>query len=155
MTDRPTRATVAGRAYLDLQSLARRTNRPTDELHQIYALEGFLARLVESSYADRLVLKGGVPEDRPPEADVDRIGLGSDGELYLLREGAVGHGSVFAGYRRDRLRQLDMPLLKSEDAARQPHGELAIGERHQRPVQPGNLRHPQPTAASTRTERGN
>ena len=60
MTDRPTRATVAGRAYLDLQNLARRTSRPTDELHQIYALEGFLARLVESSYADRLVLKGGV-----------------------------------------------------------------------------------------------
>jgi hypothetical protein len=58
--DRPTRSTVAGRAYLDLQNLARLTQRPTDELHQIYALEGFLARLVESPYADRLVLKGGV-----------------------------------------------------------------------------------------------
>jgi len=57
VTDRPTRATVAGRAYLDLQNLARRTKRPTDELHQIYALEGFLARLVESAYADHLILK--------------------------------------------------------------------------------------------------
>ncbi|MET8122970.1 hypothetical protein [Micromonospora sp. NPDC005291] len=45
MTARPTRSTVGGRAYLDLQNLARRTGRPTDELHQVYALEGFLARL--------------------------------------------------------------------------------------------------------------
>jgi hypothetical protein len=35
---RPTRATVDGRAYLDLQNLARRQRRPTDELHQLYAL---------------------------------------------------------------------------------------------------------------------
>ena len=34
-----------------------------------------------------------------------------------------------------------MPLLQPEDAARQPHGEPAIGERHQRAVQPGDLRH--------------
>ena len=37
MTSRPTRATAAGRAYLDLQNLARRQGRPTDELHQMYA----------------------------------------------------------------------------------------------------------------------
>jgi hypothetical protein len=75
VTDRPTRATVAGRAYLDLQNLARRTQRPTDELHQIYALEGFLARLVESANADRLILKGGVLlaalDVRRPTRDVD------------------------------------------------------------------------------------
>lgn len=47
-TARPTRASVAGRAYLDLQNLARRSGRPTDELHQLYALEGFLARLAAS-----------------------------------------------------------------------------------------------------------
>jgi hypothetical protein len=57
---RPTRATIDGRAYLDLQSLARSQRRPTDELHQLYALEGFLARLAKSPYADKLVLKGGV-----------------------------------------------------------------------------------------------
>jgi hypothetical protein len=56
VTGRPTRATVAGRAYLDLQNLARKQRRPTDELHQIYALEGFLTRLVASPYADRFVL---------------------------------------------------------------------------------------------------
>ena len=56
---RPTRATTAGRAYLDLQNLARRQGRPTDELHQLYALEGFLARMANSPHANRLVLKGG------------------------------------------------------------------------------------------------
>lgn len=39
---RPTRETVEGRAYLDLQNQARRDMRPTDELRALYALEGFL-----------------------------------------------------------------------------------------------------------------
>jgi hypothetical protein len=72
---RPTRATVAGRTYLDLQNLARRQHRPTDELHQLYALEGFLARLAASAYADSLVLKGGVLlaayDARRPTRDID------------------------------------------------------------------------------------
>jgi hypothetical protein len=32
---RPTRATVEGRAYLDLQNLARSQQRPTDDLHVV------------------------------------------------------------------------------------------------------------------------
>ncbi|MGH8791038.1 MAG: nucleotidyl transferase AbiEii/AbiGii toxin family protein [Stackebrandtia sp.] len=75
MTNRPTRETVAGRAYLDLQNLARRRRRPTDELHQIYALEGFLARLAVSAYRDSFILKGGVLlaayNSRRPTRDVD------------------------------------------------------------------------------------
>ena len=59
-SDRPTRATSDGRAYLDLRSLARKTGRSTDELMRLYALEGLLARLAVSRYAARLVLKGGV-----------------------------------------------------------------------------------------------
>nr|MDT0658979.1 nucleotidyl transferase AbiEii/AbiGii toxin family protein [Micromonospora sp. DSM 115978] len=78
MIDRPTRATSSGRAYLDLQNLARRQRRPTDELHQIYALEGFLARLVTSHHADKLVLKGGVLlaayDTRRPTRDIDLQG---------------------------------------------------------------------------------
>lgn len=74
-SERPTRQTVAGRAYLDLQNLARRQHRPTDELHELYALEGFLARLAGSPHADRLVLKGGVLlaayDARRPTRDVD------------------------------------------------------------------------------------
>jgi hypothetical protein len=72
---RPTRATADGRAYLDLQNLARRQKRPTDELHALYALEGFLARLSASAHADELVLKGGVLlaafDARRPTRDVD------------------------------------------------------------------------------------
>jgi hypothetical protein len=45
----PTRASVAGRAYLDLQNLGRREKRSTEELLALYALEGFLARLAAPS----------------------------------------------------------------------------------------------------------
>ncbi len=54
------RSTAAGRAYLDLQSQAREQGRPTSELLQIYALEGFLDRLSRTLHVDNLVLKGGV-----------------------------------------------------------------------------------------------
>ncbi len=71
---RPTRATVEGRAYLDLQNLAPASDA-TDELHQLYALEGFLTRLGQSPYARRLLLKGSVLlaayDARRPTRDVD------------------------------------------------------------------------------------
>ena len=56
---RLTRATTDGRVYLDLQNLARREGRATEELLVLYALEGFLARLAQSDQASRFVLKGG------------------------------------------------------------------------------------------------
>lgn len=75
MTARPTRGSEAGRAYLDLQNLARKSGRPTAELHQLYALECFLDRLTQSAFADQFVLKGGVLlaayEMRRPTRDVD------------------------------------------------------------------------------------
>jgi hypothetical protein len=103
---RPTRATVEGRAYLDLQNLARGQNRPTDELHQLYALEGFLDRLASSAYADKLVLKGGVLlaayGTRRPTRDVDMQARAIDGErdgvLRLVKEVAavpVDDGLIF------------------------------------------------------------
>ncbi|WP_327029157.1 nucleotidyl transferase AbiEii/AbiGii toxin family protein [Micromonospora sp. NBC_01740] len=106
MTARPTRSTVAGRAYLDLQNLARRTGRPTDELHQVYALEGFLARVTHSPYADKLVLKGGVLlaayAARRPTRDVDLQGRwisnDTDQVLGIVRQIAALHlddGLVF------------------------------------------------------------
>ena len=49
MTD-PTRATVAGRIYRDLQSQARRDRRPFDKLLSLYTLEGFLDRLAGSPH---------------------------------------------------------------------------------------------------------
>jgi len=57
---RPTRQSESGRAYLDLQNLARRQQRPTQELLTLYALERWLARLEGSAYADDFVLKGGM-----------------------------------------------------------------------------------------------
>jgi hypothetical protein len=89
-TGRPTRASVAGRAYLDLQNLARRSGRPTDEIHQLYALEGFLAGLAASPYADRLVLKGGVLlayyDARRPTRDIDLHGHHLPGDVdHVLR----------------------------------------------------------------------
>ena len=53
---RPTRADPGGRAYLDLQNLARRQGRSTQVLLVMYVLERFLARLA----AGRFVLKGGM-----------------------------------------------------------------------------------------------
>jgi hypothetical protein len=57
---RASKQTLAGRRYLDLQREAKRTERPTDELIQLYALECFLDRLVHSEFADTFILKGGV-----------------------------------------------------------------------------------------------
>jgi len=75
VTAKPTRADVDGRSYLDLQNLARRSGRPTDEMLQLFALEGFLARLATSDLAKALVLKGGVLlaafGTRRPTRDVD------------------------------------------------------------------------------------
>jgi predicted nucleotidyltransferase component of viral defense system len=71
----PTRASTAGRAYLDLRKLARENRRPVDELLQLYVLEAFLARLASSRFTERLVLKGGVLlaafDERRPTRDID------------------------------------------------------------------------------------
>lgn len=103
---RPTRTSVEGRAYLDLQNLARSQHRPTDELHQLYALEGFLARVADSRQGDTLVLKGGVLlaayDARRPTRDVDmqaRAIVGErEGVLRLVRDIAaipMNDGIVF------------------------------------------------------------
>lgn len=87
---RPTRATSAGRAYLDLQNLARRRRRPTDELHQLYALEGFLARLASSTHANQLILKGGALlaayDVRRPTRDVDLAARAVQADLDHVRD---------------------------------------------------------------------
>lgn len=76
------RATAAGRAYLDLRALATAEYRLTDELIQLYVLEGFLARLVVSDHAGHLVLKGGVLlaafGTRRPTRDIDFAALDLD-----------------------------------------------------------------------------
>lgn len=87
---RPTRATSAGRAYLNLQNLARRRRRPTDELHQLYALEGFLARLASSTHAHQLILKGGALlaayDVRRPTRDIDLAAQAVHADLDHIRD---------------------------------------------------------------------
>lgn len=66
---------VGRRRYLDLQTLARRAGRDTQELLTLYGLEGLLARLAQTAHADRLVLKGGMLlaafDQRRPTRDLD------------------------------------------------------------------------------------
>lgn len=75
MTTRPTHGNAAGAAYLALRRRASEAGRSTAELLQLYALEGFLARLVASPHRERFVLKGGVLlaafDARRPTRDVD------------------------------------------------------------------------------------
>ena len=65
---------------MDLRKLARQRQRPTAELLQLYALEGFLARLPLSPLSKHLVLKGGVLlaafNARRPTRDVDLAATG-------------------------------------------------------------------------------
>lgn len=90
MTDRPTHATQAGARYLALRRLARDSARPTAELFQLYALEGFLARLSRSAARDRLVLKGGMLlaafDARRPTRDVDLLALRFPGDTEGIRD---------------------------------------------------------------------
>lgn len=83
------RETAGGRAYLDLQRRAKDTRRNTQELIQLYILEGFLARLAESPVREKLVLKGGMLlaafGNRRPTRDVDFAGrnIGNDEAAIL------------------------------------------------------------------------
>lgn len=71
----PSRATIAGQAYLALRRKGRQDRRPVDELIQLYVLEGFLARLAQTAFAERFVLKGGMLlaalGERRPTRDID------------------------------------------------------------------------------------
>jgi len=96
MTRRPTKETTAGQCYLALQREGRRTGRPTDELIQLYALEGFLDRLTKSQYAENFVLKGGVLlaalDARRPTRDIDFAArrLANDTTLVLTAIREIG-----------------------------------------------------------------
>lgn len=61
--------------YFQLQTLARRQGRDTQELLTLYALEGLLARLAASNHSQTLVLKGGMLlaafGQRRPTRDLD------------------------------------------------------------------------------------
>lgn len=74
---RPTRDSAAGRAYLDLQNLARREHRGTQEVLTMYVVERWLSRLSRSEYVDDFILKGGMLlasfGSRRPTIDADAL----------------------------------------------------------------------------------
>jgi hypothetical protein len=136
-----TRETAAGAAYLDLQNQARRAKRPTDEAHQLYALEGFLSRLSESPYVDTLVLKGGFLmtafDARRPTRDVDLEALAfsndvsdvvdlvrgilevtpkeDDGLLFdlsTIKGGVIRDGDEYTGVRVDVVAHLATAIIR-------------------------------------------
>ena len=84
------RDSTAGRAYLDLQQMARRRGRPTQELLLTYVLERFLFRLSRSAYRDRLVLKGGmllaVLGSRRPTGDVDLLARAISNDVAAIAD---------------------------------------------------------------------
>jgi predicted nucleotidyltransferase component of viral defense system len=84
------RDSTAGRAYLDLQQLARQRGRPTQELLLTYVLERFLFRLSRSAYRDRLVLKGGmllaVLGSRRPTGDIDLLARAIDNDVGAIAD---------------------------------------------------------------------
>lgn len=66
---------AGARGYRELQARAKATGRNTQELLDLYTLEGFLARLAISDARDDFILKGGVLlaafGNRRPTRDVD------------------------------------------------------------------------------------
>ena len=94
----PTKATVAGRAFLALRKEARDAGRITAEYLRLYALEGFLLRLVNSRHAGEFVLKGGVLlaayEFRRPTADIDFSGVHVSNDLESVRQLVVDIAST-------------------------------------------------------------
>jgi len=103
--NRPTRASEAGRAYLDLQNRARGERRGTQELLTLYVVERWLPRLSASPHVDKFVIKGGMLL----AADVARLPL-NDGVDYftetatsrIIRDQAIYSGVRIALAARSR-----------------------------------------------------
>jgi hypothetical protein len=93
-TPPPTRATVEGRAYLELRASARKAGRASDEYLRLYALEGFLLRLAASDNSKDFVLKGGVLlaayQLRRPTADIDFAALSTSNDVERIKSTIVG-----------------------------------------------------------------
>jgi predicted nucleotidyltransferase component of viral defense system len=116
----PSRATPAGRAYLDIQKRARADRRPVDEYLQFYVLECFLARLSCSRFAERYVLKGGALlaafGERRPTRDIDFLAQGqtSDPDAVLAAVNEIASIDIDDGVAFD-LTTAKATLIRDED----------------------------------------
>lgn len=80
-----------GRArYFQLQTMARRQDRDTQELLTLYALERLLARIAVSQHSQRLVLKGGMLlaafDQRRPTRDLDVQARQLPNDIEVVRQ---------------------------------------------------------------------
>jgi len=77
-------------AYRALQQLARADGRTTQQAFELYVHERFLARLANSRFAERLVLKGGMLlaalDARRATRDADMLARGIDNDMENLRD---------------------------------------------------------------------
>jgi hypothetical protein len=80
---------TAAEVFRALQRQARQAGRLTQELLELYVLEGFLARLADSPHRDLFVLKGGVLlaafGNRRPTRDVDLAALDVSNKLNTIQ----------------------------------------------------------------------
>jgi hypothetical protein len=122
----------AGAAHLALRRQARTQGRNTEELLQLYALGGFLARLSSSTLREPFVLKGGVLlaalAARRPTRDVDLAALDirndADTVLRAVREVLAIELPIDDGIAFDRPGQLAVPGMELVDV-RQKHRHRA------------------------------
>lgn len=81
---------IGRKRYFEIQTKARSSRRPTDELLTLYALEGFLQRLTMSPHASQFVLKGGVLlaafQPRRPTRDVDMQALDIENDTSTIAD---------------------------------------------------------------------
>ena len=141
----PSRATSAGRAYLDIQKRARADRRPVDEYLQFYVLECFLARLSRSRFAERYVLKGGALlaafGERRPTRDIDFLAQGQtndpDAVLAAVKETAsidIDDGVAFdqTTAKATLIRDEDISRRTSDDVHASVDRQDAVPHRRER-----------------------
>jgi hypothetical protein len=77
-------------AYRTLPRLARADGRTMQQAFELYVHERFLARLANSRFAERLVLKGGMLlaalDARRATRDADMLARGIDNDMENLRD---------------------------------------------------------------------
>ncbi|MCL4491545.1 MAG: nucleotidyl transferase AbiEii/AbiGii toxin family protein, partial [Nitrospirae bacterium] len=83
---------IAASVRQRLLNLARKDQRPFNELLQYYAMERFLYRLSQSSHAERFILKGALmliawrsPVSRST-MDIDLLGRTSNNEADIISQ---------------------------------------------------------------------
>ncbi len=114
----PSHATVDGHAFLSLRALAKKDGRTSAEYLRLYALEGFLARLVASAHADDLVLKGGVLLAayglRRPTADIDFAAQNRSNEVQEVRNLVIEIAQIQLAEDADDGLTFDMNTVTAE-----------------------------------------